>query len=116
MSFIPFERLANASSLELKRYQITKNLDDKEFFLLDSASEYLAFWTSCIIRNFGANENIFYRQTRVAEYDALPPNSERKVEGWGSFIELRAPAGQNMTGVAIFSMVNFEDAVRTPGT
>lgn len=112
MSIVPFDRLANASSLELKRYQITKNLDDQSFYLMDSASEYLAFWSRCIIRNFGASQNIFYRQSRVAEYDAIPPNAERVVEGWGSFIEVRAPAGQNMTGVIIFTMVNFKDAAR----
>lgn len=107
MSFVPFKNLKPSNSLELKTFVIQKNLSGTDV-TADMIAEYGAYYRAITIRNFSDSELMYYRTQPNAPFDALPNMAERKLAGWGSFLEVK---GVSMSGIIIVECVLRGDAL-----
>ena len=106
MSYVPNQQLKPVTSLELKSYPLPRTGLTNSPFRFDSYSEYMAYWTQVIVRNFDVNP-VTYRTTPNGELISLPPSSERTVAGWGSYFEL---VSATLNAEVEFNLVNIGDA------
>lgn len=105
MSYVPNQSLKPVGSLELKAYPITETFSASPY-KYDSYSQYLAYWTQVIIRNFDVNP-LTYRSIPNGTLKSLPPSSERTVGGWGSYFEV---VSATPNGELEYNLVNLRDA------
>lgn len=107
MSYVPNQALKPVASLELKSYPITEKFSASPY-RFDSYSQYLAFWSQLIIRNFDIN-SLTYKLNPNGTEISLPPSSERLIGGWGSYFEM---ISLTPNGEIEYNLVNRKDAFR----
>ena len=113
MSYVPISELKAVTDPNLPSFSLPPiDLDAQTFpYIFDSWTLYQSFWQAVTIRNLSSDNPIFYRTTvQATKFDVIPPNSERTIEGWGSFIELREDGSKAITGTMIVRMVKAGDA------
>ena len=112
MSYIPEAQLRAVNDPTLPSFSIpTIDLGARTFpYIFDSWTLYQSFWRAITIRNLSADNPIFYRYTKGTKFDVLPPNAERTLQGWGSYLELRQDGTKEIQGSMIVNMVKAEAA------
>jgi len=87
MSVVPNHELKSALSLEIPTFPIEEVMGtspyNKDFF-----TNYGAFWKSLVIRNMQTVFNCQYRLMPNGPQKTLNANSERPIQGWGSFFQV----------------------------
>jgi len=105
VSYVPNQSMKPVASLELNSYPIIEAFDASPY-RFDSFSQYLAFWTQVIVRNFDVNP-LTYRKEPNGTLISLPASSERTVAGWGSFFEV---VSATPDGELEYNLVNRKEA------
>lgn len=57
-------------------------------YISDFFAKHGGFWKSLVIRNLQSSNTCNYRTGQSHLYKILPPNSERPIQGWGSYFEV----------------------------
>jgi len=87
LSVVPNTQMKSALSLEIPTFPIEEVMVAspyrKDFF-----NQHLGFWKSLVIRNLQPVFNCSYRTIPNGPQQALPPLSERPIQGWGSYFEV----------------------------
>lgn len=109
MSIVPNDSLQSADSLQLPIFGMVMNIDSA-VNKIDIYTRYKAFWKSCVIRNTQTVDNIQYR-TGQGEFLSLNANSEIKIKGWGSYLEVLSSA-TTPEGNVVFECVRIKDAMK----
>jgi len=117
VSHVPYQALRPVNDPTLKSYPILADLDNVSTYQLDSVTRYGAYWTSALIRNYGAFP-IGYRLQPGENRVIIPAGTERNIKGWGSYISVspQNPSDNpTMIGVIEFEMVSIGDSIVSSG-
>jgi len=87
VSVVPNDKFDSANSLNLIVFPI-EDRANAAAFNVDTWTQYRAFWKSAILRNTHSTLNLSYRVRPNDALRTLPPNSEREITGWGSFLHV----------------------------
>jgi len=114
-------KAVNDPTIKTFPYVIDLDGNIEEYVKFDSVTKFAAYWHKCIIRNFGSI-GISYRQAPGEKFNTIPAMSERAINGWGSYIEIKRtalpPQGGtvntliNMYGVAEFELTHISEAMQ----
>lgn len=113
MSLIPYDNLKPVNDPTIKTYPYTLDLDTQTLVKWDSVTKLAAYWHKALIRNYGRLA-ISYRFAPGENFSTIPSMTERIVNGWGSYIELKTTALPEigMVGVVEFELTPISEAIQ----
>jgi len=113
LSVVPNNQLKASLSLEIETFPIEEVMIASPY-TKDFLTNYHAVWKSLVIRNMQPVFNCQYRLQPSGPLKTLNANSERPIQGWGSFFQVITadPAPNIEIDYIAAKMI---DAVKTPG-
>jgi len=87
VSVVPNNEFESADSLNLITFSIEDRLNAAAFDI-DTWTQYRAFWKSLILRNLHSTLDLSYRVNPDDVLRTIRANSERPVQGWGSYLHV----------------------------